>query len=87
MAKRRNQRKLARFLFGIGGVFFAVCAYQWLQEGAFRSRFGGNITKAGDPAQFWTTWSVAVAGSALLTWTCLTWNRRNAAKQFPDDEK
>jgi len=85
MTKRRNQRKLARFLFGIGGVFFAVCVYQWFQEGSFRSRFGGVISKAENPVHFWIVWIAAAVGSVLLLWTCLTWKSRSIANRFPDE--
>ncbi len=87
MAKRRNQRKLARFLFGIAGIFFAVCAYQWLQEGSFRSRFGGIVSKAEDPIRFWLILGAATIGSILFLWTCITWKRRAIAKTFPDEEQ
>ena len=87
MPKCRNQRKLARFLFGIGGLFFAVCAWQWLQEGSFHARFGGVISRAEDPVRFWIGWSVAVVGSVLLLWTCATWKKRSVAKNFPDEEE
>jgi len=69
--------KLARFLFGIGGIFFAICAYQWLQAGAFRLRFGRIITREEDPARFWIMWCTIVIGSVILLWICLTWKKRN----------
>jgi len=86
MTKRRNQRKLARFLFGIAGIFFAVCAYQWIQDGFFSSRFGGLVKREEDPFRFWTVWSAAAIGSTLLIWTCCTWKSRAISKQFSDEE-
>ncbi len=86
MAAFRNQRKLARLLFGLSGIFAFVCVFQWIEAGELGAKIGRGATKDGSPIRFWTVCSIAALGGAYALWLCITWRQRRIAGTFSEDE-